>query len=116
MPTIKEKTPKQAVVEEEPKKLVREKTRRATVPARSKPSLFDPSEAKPPKWVEKVPEFTEQYTWSYFQHPPITKPRRHSVGSFTPTGNVPNLMCCSAVSSCVLNLAEAYSFLKAHSF
>ena len=30
--------------------------------------------------------------------------------------NVPNLMCCSAVSSCVLNLAEAYSFLKAHSF
>jgi len=86
LPTIKEKTPKQAVVEEEPKKLVREKTRRATVPARSKPSLFDPSEAKPPKWVEKVPEFTEQYTWSYFQHPPITKPRRHSVGSFTPTG------------------------------
>merc|ERR1712200_351806 len=77
----------QAVVEEEPKKIIRGKTRRATVPARSsKIPLFDPSEVKPVKWVEKVPVFTEQFTWSYFQHGPKTKPRRHSVGSFTPNG------------------------------
>ena len=87
MPTIKEKTPQPAVVEREVvKKPPREKPRRMTMPARSKPSLYEFTDVKPVKWVEKVPVFTEQYTWSYFQHGPITKPRRHSVGSFTPSG------------------------------
>ena len=87
LPTIEE--PKEAVIAEAIKS-PKEKTRRMTAPAEtskpSKSSLADYEQVKPIKWVEKVPVFTEQFSWSYFQHGVKTKPRRSSVGTFTSSG------------------------------